>query len=222
VTTTDTASAHVIARLQGLYVAVVADVLDRLGFRSQVMDHRIRPLTPQHAIAGRAYTIQAVATSVIDDNPYEQEIAAVDTVPAGAIVVVATDRCYDAAIWGELLCTRAIARGATGAVIDGAVRDLSGLALLGSPTFGAAVNANDSRGRLNVVSYGCPLNCGGVDVSVSDYVLGDLDGVVVIPGVAADDVLAEAEAKRSKETLARDLLADGASVADVYARHGVL
>jgi 4-hydroxy-4-methyl-2-oxoglutarate aldolase len=211
-----------VPRLSRLYVAVVADVLDRLGFRTQVMDHRLRPVTRRHAVAGRAYPIQAVPTFVIPDNPYEHEIAAVDAVPSGAVVVIATGGYYDAAIWGELLCTRAVAQGASGAVIDGAVRDLSGLNRLGLPTFASAVNANDSRGRLAVVSYGTPVACAGVDVSPGDLVLADLDGVVVVPAVAADDLLTEAEAKRSKEHVARDLLADGASVADVYARHQVL
>ena len=212
----------VVARLSRLSVAVVADVLDRLGFRSQVMNHRIRPLTERHAIAGRAYPVQAVPMSVISDNPYEHEIAAIDAVPSGTVVVIATGGCYDAAIWGELLCTRAAVRGATGAVIDGAVRDLSGLNELNYPTFAAAVSASDSRGRLAVVSYGSPIACAGVSVSSSDLVLGDLDGVVVVPSGAAEDVLVEAEAKRSKEHIAHELLADGASIADVYARHHVL
>ena len=211
-----------LARLSRLSVAVVADVLDRLGFRSQVLNHRIRPLTERHAFAGRAYPIQAAPTSVIPDNPYEHEIAAIDAVPSGAVVVIATEGCDDAAIWGELLCTRAVARGAVGAVIDGAVRDLAGLNELNFPTFAAAVNPSDARGRLAVVSYGSPIACAGVGVSSSDLVLGDLDGVVVIPRDAAEDVLVEAEAKRSKEHVALELLADGASIADVYARHHVL
>jgi 4-hydroxy-4-methyl-2-oxoglutarate aldolase len=218
----NTIRADAVARLSRLSVAVVADVLDRLGLRSQVLNHRIRPLTKRHAIAGHAYPIQAVPMSVIPDNPYEHEIAAIDAVPSGAVVVIATGGCYDAAIWGELLCTRAAARGAVGAVIDGAVRDLAGLNGLNYPTFAAAVNASDARGRLAVISYGSPIACAGVGVTSSDLVLGDLDGVVVVPGVAAKDALVEAEAKQSKEHVALELLADGTSIADVYARHQVL
>ena len=108
-------------------------------------------------------------------------------------------------------------------MIDGAVRDLSGLnELVDLPTFAVAVNANDSCGRLNVVSYGSPVVCAGVGVSSSDYVLADLDGVVVVPGILAEEALVEAEAKRSMENLARDLLSHGASVADVYSRHKIL
>jgi regulator of RNase E activity RraA len=212
----------VVARLGRLNVAVVADVLDRLGFRSQVMNHRMRPVTERHAIAGRAYPVQAVPLAVISDDPYEHEIAAVDAVPSGSIVVIATGGCYDAAIWGELLCTGAAARGAIGAVIDGAVRDLSALRELNYPTFAVAVNPNDARGRLAVISYGSPIACAGVGVSSSDLVLADLDGVVVVPESVAEDVLVEAEAKQAKEHVALEQLADGVSVADVYARHHVL
>lgn len=173
-------------------------------------------------MAGRAYPIEAVPSSEVRENPYEAEIAAVDAVPAGSVVVATTGDSYDAALWGELLTTRTLARGAVGAVVDGAVRDLVALERLQFPTFAAAVSAKDSAGRLAVVGYGEPVACGGVTVNPGDLVLADCDGVVVIPATAAAEALARAEEKREREQAARGQLEAGASVAEVYERYRIL
>jgi regulator of RNase E activity RraA len=211
-----------LARLDGLTVALVADVLDRLGLRTQVLSHRVRPVAGPERLAGRAFPIAAEADGTILDDPYEHELGAVDAVPPAGIVVLATGGYVKAAVWGELLATRALARGAAGAITDGAVRDLAALRGLGCPTFAAAVSANDSRGRLAVRAWGGPVVCAGVSVRAGDLVLGDADGVVVIPGDAAVEALAAAEEKRGKEELARGLLAEGVSAAEVWERHRVL
>lgn len=209
-------------RLGRLTVAVVADVLDRLGLRSQVLAHTVRPVVPPARLAGRAFPIRATPDGAVLENPYEREIAAVDTVPRGAVVVIATAGCCEAAVWGELLATRALARGAVGAVSDGAVRDLAGLRRLGLPTFAAGVCARDSWGRLLVTGFGEEVVCAGVTVGPGDLVLGDLDGVVVVPAAVASRVLTAAEEKLGKEGSALEELGAGVSVTDVYDRHGIL
>jgi 4-hydroxy-4-methyl-2-oxoglutarate aldolase len=209
-------------RLRALTVTVVADVLDRLGRRQQVLDHHVRPLVADGPLVGRAFPVAAVASDEVLENPYEHELAAVDAVPAGAVVVVATDGFREAAVWGELLATRALARGATGAVSDGAVRDLAGLRGLGLPTFAAAVCARDSMGRLLVTGFGEEVVCGGVRIAPGDLVLGDDDGVVVVSTDVAALALAGAEEKLALEEITRTALADGETVGAVYRRHGVL
>jgi regulator of RNase E activity RraA len=211
-----------LARLDRLTVALAADVLDRLGFRAQVLSHRVRPVAGEERLLGRAFPILAEADETILENPYEHELAAVDAAPASGIAMLATGEYHDAAIWGELLATRVIARGAVGAVTDGAVRDLAALRRLGLPTFAEAVSANDSRGRIAVRAWGEPVVCAGVAVAAGDLVLGDPDGIVVVPLDAADDVLAAAEEKQAKEELARGLLAEGVTAAEVWDRHHVL
>jgi 4-hydroxy-4-methyl-2-oxoglutarate aldolase len=212
-----------LAVLGGLYVAVVADTLDRLGHRDQVMDHSIRPqVDGMSTLIGRAHTIAAVRDDEIPDNPYEHEIAAVDAVASGEIIVVETGGALDVSIWGELLATRADARGFAGAVTDGGVRDLPGLRRLGRPTYSASISARDSRGRLRVTGHGVAVACGGVTVEAGDVIMCDLDGVVVIPAALTGEVAAMASAKVDKEDLTRDALRAGASVAEVYAEHGVL
>ncbi len=206
-----------------LPVAVLADAVDRLGHRSQVMHSSMRPVVFAPPILGPAFTIQAVADSVLAKRPYEKELAAVDSIPAGAVVVFSAGGMMETGIWGELLSTRALARGSVGAVVDGGVRDLLGMRELGFPVFASAVHAADSYGRAEVISYNEPIVCGGVAVRPGDLVAADLDGVVVVPAEIADQCLSDAAAKLEKEDKARAMLRDdGASVQETYARHGVL
>src|SRR5215212_7401435 len=108
-------------RLAKLYTPVVADVLDKLGFRSQCMHARIRPLWPEAKAAGFALTVQTVpAREVSPPCPYAGELAAVDSLQAGDVLVVSESAC---SFWGELLSTAAKYRGCRGVVLDGATRD---------------------------------------------------------------------------------------------------
>jgi regulator of RNase E activity RraA len=212
-----------VARLAALPVSVVADVLDRLGRRSQAMDHGIRPLQGgPTSVAGRAFTIAATATDAAVENPYERELAAVDATPAGAIVVLATSGCRDVAVWGELLTTRMLARGGVGVVTDGGTRDVAGIRRLGVPVFAASITPRDSFGRALVTGYGEPVTCAGVMVAPGDLVRCDEDGVVVVPAALAADALGAAEEKLGLERLVAAALERGESAADLYARYGVL
>ena len=207
-----------------LPVAAVVDALDRLGHRSQTMHSVMRPVVDVgRPILGPAFTIQAVATATLSEHPYEQELAAVDAIPAGAVVAFNAGGVTETGIWGELLSTRALARGCIGAIVDGGVRDLTGMRRLDFPVFAAAVHPADSYGRAEVVSFGEPIVCGGVAVRPGDLVAGDEDGVVVIPADVAEECIAAATAKVDKEREARLMLRDdGASVREMYDRHGVL
>lgn len=206
-----------------LPVAALADVVDRLGHRSQVMNSTMRPVVYTQPIVGPAFTIQAVAHPALSERPYEKELAAVDAIPDGSVVVFSAGGMMETGIWGELLSTRALSRGAVGAVIDGGVRDILGMRQLAFPVFASAVHAADSYGRAEVVSFNEPILCGGVAVRPGDLVAADLDGVVVIPAEVADQCLSDAQSKLDKEDKARAMLRDdGASVQETYARHGVL
>jgi len=210
-------------RLAALPVSVVADVLDRLGRRSQAMEHVIRPLAGGPAsLAGRAFTIAASATDEVVESPYDRELAAVDATPTGAVVVLATGGSLDVAVWGELLTTRMLARGGVGVVTDGAVRDVAGIRSLGVPAFTAAISPRDSFGRALVTGYGERVTCAGVEVSPGDLVRGDEDGIVVVPAGLAADALAAAEEKLGLERLVREGLERGESAGDLYDRYGVL
>jgi regulator of RNase E activity RraA len=211
-----------VERLRLLSVAVLSDVLDSIELRNQLLHTSLRHLAGSLPLVGRAFPIQALATPVVGVEPYAEEIAAVDALTPGSVAMIAATGDCSAALWGELLASRAVARGATGVVVDGAVRDVGGLRDLDFPTFSVGISAADARGRLSVVSHGAPVRCGGVLVETGDLVLADLDGIVVIPRARAVEALTLAEQKRASEREAQVMLEDGVSVAEVYGRLNVL
>ncbi len=210
---------HLVARLDRLYVAVVSDCLDKAGLRANVMAPHIRPLIRGTRTAGYAATVLAVQVDEIPGDPYAGEIMAVDAQQPGDVMVVST---CTGSYWGELLATASRARGAVGIVADAYTRDTQALIEMDYPTFVAGINAQDSLGRIDVTDVGVDISCGGVTVSNGDLVLADDDGIVVVPFGVAEEVMALAEEKVSTEKLVRSKLADGMTVREVFAAHGVL
>lgn len=210
-----------IERLARLYTGVIGDVLDRLGYRRQILSPALRPLWPEATVVGYAFPVQAAPSDRLADEPYKLELEAVDAVGAGEVMVVA-GAGRAAAFWGELLSTRAGRRGCRGAVVDGLARDCQAIVRLGFPLFLAGMSPADSYGRLEVVSYGEPVVCGGVLVAHGDLVLGDFDGVVVVPAAVAAETITRAEAKVQAENEVRAALEAGASVTETFRRYGVM
>ena len=218
----DTRRAALLDRLDGLYPAVVADCLDKVGVRSNVMHPRIRPLYREARMAGFASTVSAVEVSSPPADPddyYRGELQAVDALHEGDIMVVST---VEGSYWGELLATASRYRGARGIVVDGFTRDTLQLIEMQFPTFVAGINAHDSLGRIDVEDVGGPIECGGVRVEHGDLLLADYDGVVVIPAAAADEVITRAEEKVAGENLVRSKLAEGMPVWDAFRTYGVI
>jgi 4-hydroxy-4-methyl-2-oxoglutarate aldolase len=207
-------------RLAKLYSAVVADVLDKLGFRSQCMDRRIRPLWPEAKTSGFALTVQTVpALEVAPAHPYAGELAAVDSLAAGDVLVVSESAW---SFWGELLSTAANFRGCRGVVLDGPTRDSAAIRTMGFPVFHVGFHPADSLGRLDVTGHNIPIECGGVVVNPGDLILADHDGVVVVPNAAAEEALKLAEEKVCGENLVRKALADGMSTTEAFKKYGIL
>ena len=211
-----------IDRLERLYAAVVADCLDRLGARSQVLDPRIRPLTAAMKVACYAATVRCVEVDAVPesrDDWYRGELAAVDALRPGDVMVVSTCR---GSYWGELLATASRYRGARGLVADAYTRDTLALIELGFPTFAAGIHCADSLGRIDVDAVGVPITCGGVEVAPGDLVLGDHDGVVVVPAALAEEAVDLAEEKVVGENLVREKLAEGMPVSEAFRTYGVI
>lgn len=211
-----------IDRLERLHPAVVADCLDRLGARSQVLDPGIRPLARETTVAGFAATVHCVPVEGVPADPddwYRGELAAVDSLQPGDVMVVSTCR---GSYWGELLATASRHRGARGIVADAYTRDTLALIEMGFPTFAAGIHCADSLGRIDVDAVGVSVECGGVEVSPGDLVLGDYDGVVVIPSTIGAEVIGLAEEKLAGENLVRQRLADGMPVSEAFRTYGVI
>jgi regulator of RNase E activity RraA len=205
-----------------LYTAVVCDSLDSLGYRDQAMREWMRPLNPGFRFAGRARTIAYVDVYHLPGDPYGMEIAAVDSILPGEVVVASTAGSLRNAPWGELMSTAARARGARGAVIDGLIRDVKKIEELGFPVFARGIKPIDSQGRGIVLDYNVPVECAGVLVTPGDLIFADYDGVVAIPAAVVPDAVRLATEKVSKENASRQELMNGAYLRDVYKKYGVL
>ncbi|MDQ1495637.1 MAG: 4-hydroxy-4-methyl-2-oxoglutarate aldolase [Actinomycetota bacterium] len=151
-----------IDRLDRLHPAVVADCLDRLGVRNQVLDPAIRPLYPEAKVAGYAATVHCVQTDGVPasrEDWYSGELAAVDSLEPGDVMVVST---CTGSYWGELLATASRYRGARGIVADAYTRDTLALIEMRFPTFAAGIHCADSLGRIDVDAVGVTIECGDV------------------------------------------------------------
>ena len=205
-----------------LYSAALSDILDSFGYRNQWMHHTIRPLSPGFVIAGYAATMHVAEVASADDAPYDALIEAIDSLQPDDVVVIDCDRSDRIAVWGELLSTASVARGARGVVMDGMCRDVARILGMGFPAFARGTLCTDIRGRGQVTAYRQPVECGGVRVNPGDLIFGDIDGVLAIPSQICAEVLEKALEKASVENSVRDEIRRGAFLRDVWAKYKVL
>ena len=212
--------------LQPLNAAVLSDTLDSLGLMQQAMKPFMRPLDDALLLIGRARTglyMPVYAPPGPGENPYEVEIALVDDLVPGDIVVLACDGPTERiAPWGELLSTASVARGAAGCVTDGLVRDVEQIRHMRFPVFCGGIGPLDTKGRARMVERDVPVMCAGVHVRRGDLVFGDVDGVVVIPQEVEHEVVRRALNKVAGENASRAALQRGDKLSDVFGRLGVL
>jgi regulator of RNase E activity RraA len=207
---------------RSLYTGVLSDACDAAGHRDRALGADIRPLDPGRVLAGRAKTLVWAPMFHVPDRPYDKEIAAVDSLRPGEAFVMAVSRSTEIVPWGELLTTAALARGGRGAVLDGLVRDTKAIIDLGMPVFCTGRRALDSRGRGIVVDYDVPVRIDGTTIQPGDLVVGDADGVVIVPGDVEREVLERAWDKVAGEDRTRAALRAGVSLGAVFREHGIL
>lgn len=207
-----------------LYVPVVCDILDQLGYRHQAMHQRLRPLDAENCtFVGRARTFRWLETDyIVEDKPYGKEIEAMDSLREYDVAVHSTDSGGTNAPWGELMSTAAKMRGAVGCVCDSQIRDCKRIMTMGFPVFYAGIRPLDSQGRGLVVDYDVPVRCGDVLVNPGDMIYADFDGVVVIPREVEERVFELAREKAERENVSRKELLEGKSLAEVYKKYGAL
>ena len=195
----------VVSGFEDVPSAVVSDVMD--GARS-AMDAGIDPLYGEAAVAGTALTVAAVP----GDNLAIHK--AITVAEPGDVLVVDGDGHTGTAYLGELMCASCRANGVAGVVVDGAVRDRSEIAEMGYPVYARAVNPRGpfkhDPGSVNVT-----VSCGGVAVDPGDVVVGDGDGVAVVPAGDAEAVLERAREKLAAEADLRERVADGEYLYDI-------
>jgi len=207
-------------RFASLYTAALADVLDDRGYREQTLPHGLRPLTPGLRVAGQAFTVAGAPGAQENwDATIRETLAMLGSVPAGHVAVYATghDR---SAHFGELSAVSLAARGVAGCVIDGGCRDTRFIVEEGFPVFARFVTPEDSTWRWRVAATQVPIIVGTVQVEPGDWVVGDDDGVVVVPQAVVEEILEAAERKAGTENEIRAAVRAGVSPLAAYERHG--
>lgn len=210
-----------------LYSAVLGDVMDAIGLTRQFLPPEIRALVPGTMIAGRAMTVQE-ADCAVDAaanggaKPFGLMFEALDGLKPGEIYIC-TGSSPTYSLWGGLMSTRARALGATGAVLDGYHRDTREILQLGFPIFSAGSYAQDQRVRGRVIDFRCDIQFrNGCRVSAGDLIVGDIDGVVIVPAAREQEVLEAAFAKVRGENSVREMILAGQTTVDIFAKTGIM
>ena len=202
--------------------SIFSDVLDGMGFRHQTMREWMRPLYPGAVIVGCAHTMLMAEVQDPEEDTFPLQIEGIDRLKKDDVMVVASNRSIEAALWGELLSTAARCRGARGAVIDGLTRDTKQIEEMKFPVFAAGARPSSSKGRCKAIDYGHRISCGGVSVEPGDLIFGDVDGIVVVPRDLADEAVRRGIDRANSENFTRKELVAGALLKQVYEKYGTL
>jgi regulator of RNase E activity RraA len=214
-------TAGLASRLDAVYTAALADVLDRRGMTTQTLPPDLLPLRPGMRLAGLVYPIKGRPAPGVDyDASVRTVLEMLGSVPAGHVSVYETGDGESAHL-GELSVISLKARDVVGAVIDGGCRDVDLIVREGFPVFSRYTTPQDGPGRWEVVAHGdVEIEIGGVRLRRGDWILADADGIVAIPADVALDVVAEAEEKVSTENEIRVAVRAGATPLDAFERYG--
>lgn len=167
----------------------IADAVEEATGARGFMSHDMKPIF-KSKIVGRAATALLRPVLKHDQRKYPNyALQILDEAPPGSVLVYVLENGLEIAGMGNLMATTAKVRGLEGAVIDGAARDVEEVTRIGFPIFSRAVSPATSVGRYVSVAKQVPVTCAGILVHPGDYIVGDLDGVVVVPQDAASRVV---------------------------------
>lgn len=201
-------------------VASVADAVDKVCGQRGYMSSHIKPRINELRICGPAATILEAATD--EFLPPQHALDLIDEAPKGSVIVIAIEGGQpDVAVWGGLMTAGAVANGHVGAVLDGAVRDLTEIRRdYGFPVYARDVSPGTTLGRYKTVASQVPVRVGDVVVHPGDIVIGDVDGIVVVPKERAAEVLVMSQEIDARELEQASLIMAEKSLRAGLAKYG--
>jgi regulator of RNase E activity RraA len=211
-----------------LYTAVVGDIMDKMKLLNQFLPPQIQPLRDDMFIIGRAMTV--LEADVVSDSsnnnpvlnrPFGLMLEALDDLKKNE-VYICTGSSPSYALWGELMATRAQILGAAGAVVDGYSRDTKGILDLGFPSFSYGRYSQDQAPRGKVIDFRVPIAIKGVKINSGDIILGDMDGVCVIPKEIEVEVFRLAIEKARGEKVVQQKIQEGMSTREAFDKYGIM
>lgn len=209
-------------KLKTVSTATLCTALFKRGFRNQYIQD-VRPLNPGLPnMVGEAFTLRYIPAredlnpiTVFQDRAHPQR-KAVEECPPGAVFVIDSRKDARAASAGSILISRLMVRGVAGCVTDGGFRDSPELAKLPFPTYHHRPAAPTNLTIHQALDINVPVGCGDVPVWPGDVVVGDAEGVVVIPAHLADEVAAEAVEMTAFEDFVTEEVLKGRSILGLY------
>ena len=204
------------SRFEKLSTTNLADALDKVGLRGAVIG--IRPLFGMPKVIGRAVTIKITAAGMMKSKRHLGIDAIASASPGDVIVIDNRGDTYNNC-WGEILSCAAQKKGVSGVFIDGAARDVDFCQEIGFPVFARGIVPITARGRIMQEDFNCPIRLGDVQVRPGDILVGDVNGIVVIPPEKAEDVLSAAEMiLENEERMKADILS-GMDILEVDSKY---
>jgi regulator of RNase E activity RraA len=211
-----------------LYTAVVGDIMDKMGLLNQFLPPQIQPLRDDMFIIGRAMTVleadvvsDSSSNNPILNRPFGLMLEALDDLKKNE-VYICTGSSPSYALWGELMATRAQILGAAGAVVDGYSRDTKGILELNFPSFSYGRYAQDQAPRGKVIDFRVPIELKGVRINSGDIILGDIDGVCVIPKEIEEEVFRLSIQKARGEKIVQQKIREGMSTRQAFDQFGIM
>lgn len=201
-------------------VASVADAVDKVCGQRGYMASCIKPRINEQRICGPAATVLEAASD--EFVPPQHALDLIDEAPRGSVIVISIAGGEpDVAVWGGLMTAGAVANGHAGAVLDGGVRDLVEIRRdYGFPVYARDVSPGTTLGRYKTVASQVPVRVGGIMVHPGDLIVGDVDGVVVVPQGKAGEVLQMAQEIDARELEQAKLIIAEKSLRKGLARYG--
>src|SRR6201985_3731095 len=209
-------------KLKTVSTATVATALFKRGFRIQMIQD-VRPLSPdQPTLVGEAFTLHYMPArenlntiDVFRDRSHPQR-KAIEDCPPGAVLVMDSRKDARAASAGAILVTRLMKRGVAGVITDGGFRDSAEIAKLNFPAYHHRPSAPTNLTLHQAIDLNCPIGCGDAPVFPGDVILGDGEGVMVIPAHLADEIADEAFEMTAFEDFVTEQVQKGRGIFGLY------
>ena len=210
---------ELLSRFEKLYTGAVNDVLREFCLLDQALPGRIVPLREYRTVAGFAFTVKS-APNVKIQGEMEFRVKMLGEMHEDAFVVWDTSRDSKATLWGGVMTATAKSKKLKAACIDGGIRDTHQILQADFPMFYEYRTSNGSLGRCLITHYQIPIKIGDVTIKPGDIVLGDIDGVLVVPREIAYDVLVRAEEIKKNEEIIFEWVHEGQSVQEITEKGG--
>jgi 4-hydroxy-4-methyl-2-oxoglutarate aldolase len=210
---------EMLSRFEQLYSGAVNDVLREFCLLNQALPGHIVPLREYRTIAGFAFTVKSSPNAMISGE-MDFRVKMLDEIKEDAFVVWDTTNDTQATLWGGVMTATAKGKKVKAACIDGGIRDTHQILEADFPVFYKYRISNGSLGRCLITHYQVTLSIGGVTIKPGDIVLGDIDGVLVVPREIAYDVLLRAEEIKENEKVIFGWVKEGQSIQDITKKGG--